>query len=120
MTAAYVTVTGPFDDGSGSPVNGTATFTPTATVFLASGPVVFADVPVQALIANGQLTAVNGTPLQLLATDNTVTVEGPSPTWRWQVTVELTAAGSTVTDSWEFALPSSPPSVNLYSTRNPG
>lgn len=120
MTAlSFVTITGDFEGGDGTALNGTASFCPTATVYDTSGPLVFADVPVQALITSGQLEALDGSPLQLLATDNTVTVEGPSPEWLWSVTVELTAGGSTSTDSWEFTLPSSPASVSLYATRNP-
>lgn len=114
----YVVITGDFEDGSGAALSGTASFTPTCTVYDASGgPLVFASVPVEALITAGQMTALNGSPLQLLATDNTVTVEGPSPEWLWQVTVSLD--NGAVTDSWEFALPSSPSPVSLYATRNP-
>jgi hypothetical protein len=120
MTALnYVTVEGGFDDGSGSPIDGTATFTPSANVFVESGPVAFASVAVQALITSGQLQALDGSPLQLLATDNDVVIEGPSPEWLWTVALELGSGASVVTDSWQFALPSSPATVQLYSTRNP-
>jgi hypothetical protein len=115
----YVTITGTFEAADGTGLDGVATFCPGATVYDSSGPVVFADVPVQALITAGQLQALDGSPLQLLATDNSVTVEGPSPEWLWSVTVSVTAGASTSTDSWEFALPHSPDTVDLYSTRNP-
>jgi hypothetical protein len=123
MTAlAYVTITGAWSDGSGSgdTVSGSVVFTPTATVYAAGQPLVIAEVPVQALIADGQLQALDGSPLQLLATDNAgLSVEGPDPAWLWCVKVEVTAGGGTAEDSWEFELPSSPDTVDLYGTRNP-
>lgn len=122
MTAlSYVTITESWGDGTGSgtEVNGTVTFTPSATVYASGTPLVVPEIPVEALITAGQLQSLSGGPVQLLATDNTVTVEGPNPEWLWSVTVEVTEGGSTATDSWEFALPSSPGTVDLYATRNP-
>ena len=71
MALNYVQVTGTFDDGQGSPLSGTVTFTPNVTVYAAGIPVVEADVPVQAQIIGGQLKNASGGALQLLATDNT-------------------------------------------------
>jgi hypothetical protein len=122
MTALnYVTITESWGDGTGSgaAVSGTVTFTPSATVYASGSPLVVPEIPVQALITAGQLQSLSGGPVLLLATDNSVTVEGPSPEWLWLVTVEVTEGGSTVTDSWEFALPHSPGTVDLYATRNP-
>jgi hypothetical protein len=122
MTALnYVTITESWGDGTGSgaAVSGTVTFTPSATVYASGSPLVVPEIPVQALITAGQLQSLSGGPVLLLATDNSVTVEGPSPEWLWLVTVEVTEGGSTVTDSWEFALPHSPGTVDLYTTRNP-
>lgn len=118
MTISYVTVTGSFDDGSGAPVGGTAAFTPSATVYASSGPLVFPELPVQALISGGQLQALDGSQVKLLATDNEVTVEGQhAPGFTWTVDLTVSAGNGTVTDSWEFTLPSSPDTVDLYSTR---
>jgi hypothetical protein len=122
MTALnYVTITESWGDGAGSgaEVSGTATFTPSATVYASGTPLVVPEIPVQALITAGQLQSLSGGQVQLLATDNSVTVEGPNPEWLWSVSIEVTEGGSTATDSWEFALPSSPGTVDLYATRNP-
>ena len=123
MTAlAYVTISESWDQGtgSGSAVSGTVSFVPTATVYASGQPIVFPELPVEALITAGQLQALDGSPVRLLATDNAgLTVEGPSPEWLWSVAVTVSAGGGTATDSWEFALPSSPSSVDLYATRNP-
>lgn len=120
MTAlAYVTVTGTWADGSGgSSVSGTVCFTPTATVYAAGQPVVIPDLPVQALITGGQLQALDGSQVRLLATDNAgLTVEALTPGWEWSVKVEVSSGDATAEDSWWFALPSSPGTVDLYSTR---
>jgi hypothetical protein len=122
MTALnYVTITESWGDGtgSGSAVSGTVTFTPTATVYASGTPLVVPEIPVQALITAGQMQSLDGGSVQLLATDNTLTVEGPNAEWLWSVTIEVTEGGNTVTDSWEFALPHSPGTVDLYATRNP-
>lgn len=118
---SYVTITESWGDGTGSgaAVSGTVTFTPTATVYAAGTPLVLPEIPVEALITGGLLQALDGSPVRLLATDNTVTVEGPDPEWLWSVQVVISAGATTVTDSWEFALPSSPGTVDLYATRNP-
>lgn len=112
MTALnYVTVTGTFDDGSGSPVNGTVTFTPSATVYASGTPVVSAGTPVSCSIAGGQLQGPSGGTLQLLATDNDVTVEGRTGFWFWSVAISIDGA----TDGWDFFLSSAPSPVDLYS-----
>lgn len=108
MSLNYVTITGTFDDGSGNPVtSGNPVFTPSAMI-LAPGSIV----PVQAVnaeISNGLLKNNTGGTLQLLATDNAVTVEGLTGFWYWEVT-GLPGQG---TQTFGFFLPSSPSTVDI-------
>lgn len=86
----------------------------------ASGiPLVTPGNPVQAAIIGGQLKTSGGGTVQLLATANAgLSIEGSTGFWFWTVTVSVTAGGATTTDGWQFFLPVSPASVDLYSTRN--
>jgi hypothetical protein len=84
MSLTYVTITGTWEDGSGEPLNGTATFTPSASVYASGVPVLQADSP--------------------------VTVEGLTGFWFW--TVQITVAGVDQ-DPWSFFLPSTPATVDL-------
>jgi hypothetical protein len=114
---AYVQINGTFEDGTGSPLSGTATFTPSSTVYAAGAPVMQPDTPIQAQIVAGALQATNATPLKLLATDNAgVTVEGLTGFWTWSVQVTI---GSQVQPEWSFFLPTTT-AVDLYSLANTG
>jgi hypothetical protein len=116
MTLSYTTITGTFDDGSGTALSGTAVFTPSATVYAASGPVVTAGIPVSARINSGSLQATGGGALSLLATDNAnVTVEGETGFWYWTVAVTV---NSTLLSPFSFFLPSSPSTVDLFTLAN--
>jgi len=107
----YVTITGTFDDGTGSPLSGSATFTPSTTVYAAGVPVAIEGSPVTAQIANGILLAGGGGALKLLATDNTgLTFESLTGFFYWTVSLSF-GTGQT----WSFFLPSSPSTVDLYS-----
>lgn len=113
MSLTYVTVTGTFDDGSGNALNGSATFTPSETVYASGIPVVSASNPVSFQIANGVLTGA-----RLLATDNTgLSFEGLTGFFYWTVQVTLTGAQQA---PWSFFLPSSPSTVDLYTLANTG
>jgi len=110
---SYVQITGTFEDGTGSPLTGTVTFTPSATVYAGGVPVLAPDVPIRALINAGQLGNLAGGTLQLLATNNAgLTIEGLTGFWFWTVQVTL---GGQIQDPWSFFLPSSPSTVDLYS-----
>jgi hypothetical protein len=114
----YTTITGTFEDGSGTALSGTAVFTPSATVYATGAPLVSADLPVNAKIVAGSLVSAASGPLTLLCTDNTgVTVEGSIGFWYWNVTV--TVGGVTLTP-FSFLLPSSPSTVDLYALTGTG
>jgi hypothetical protein len=99
----YVVVTGTFNDGTGQPMTGSATFTPSQPVYASGVPEVTPALPVTAEIVAGQLLALSGGPLQLLATDNVgLEVEGRTGFWFWEVSVSI---GGEVTDTWQFFLP---------------
>ncbi len=116
MTLLTVEITGTFADGSGEPLNGTVTFTPTATVYAAGVPVLQPDVPVAAQITAGQLLAPSGAPLMLVATDNGgLQVEGLTGWWAWNI--QATISGQ-VQDQWSFFLPWSADPVDLASLAN--
>src|ERR1700722_18691906 len=116
MTLTYVTVTGSFDDGSGSPLEGLVTFTPNQAVYASGVPLVTPDVPVQAQITGGQLQGLNGSPVRLLATDNDgLTFLSLTGFFYWTVSVAL---NNQEPQEWSFGLPSSPDSVDLYSLAN--
>lgn len=113
-----VTLTGMFEDGSGNPLSGSASFTPSATVYAGGIPLLQPDVPVQAQIAGGQLETLSGEPLTLVATDNAgLDVEGLTGWWCW--TVQVTVSGQTM-DPWSFFLPHEPSTVDLWSLANTG
>jgi hypothetical protein len=114
----YVTITGTFDDGSGSPVSPVVTFTPSATVYASGVPVAIEGAPVVASIANGALKNAAGSALQLLATDNAgLTVEGQTGFWYWTVNVNF-GPNSPANQEWSFFLPHSPATVDLYALAN--
>lgn len=121
MALTYITITGTFDDGTNSPVNGSVTFTPSSTVYASGIPVATPATPIQAQVINGTLVAPGGGTLQLLATGNSgLTVEGRTGFWYWIVAISITAGDGTVSDGWDFFLPVSPATVDLYSTANTG
>ena len=116
MALTFTQVTGTFDDGSGTALSGTVTFTPSALLYASGVPVAQPDVPVQAQITAGTLKNTSGGTVSLLATDNAgLTVEGQTGFWYW--TVQLTVAGQ-VQPSWSFFLPSAPSTVDLYTLAN--
>lgn len=112
----YVTITEVTSDGSGTSLNGTAVFVPSATVYVPGAPALFPNVPVLAEIVNGQLLSTAGGPLKLLATDNTgLTFVGLSSWFYWTVTLVI---GGQTQPSWYFDLPSSPTTRDLFSLAN--
>lgn len=116
MALNYTTITGTFDDGTGTPLNGTAVFTPTQPVYAAGTPLLTPTIPVTGNITNGVLKGPTGAALQLLATDNTgLTFEGLTSFFYWTVTITL--AGITQAP-WSFALPSIPATVDLFTLAN--
>jgi hypothetical protein len=116
LSLTYVSVTGTFEDGSGAPITGTVTFTPSQAVYAAGVPVIQPSVPVQAEIVSGQLKNLAGATLTLLATENAgLTVESQTGFWYWTVTVTIAGKAQ---PSWSFFLPSSPSSVDLYALAN--
>jgi hypothetical protein len=106
---SYVTITGTFEDGTGTPLSGTVTFTPSATVYSSGAAIVSEDSPITAKVTAGSLTGPGGSPLQLLPTDIGSATDGLTGFWYWTVTVSV--AG---TQTWSFFLPSSPTTVDLY------
>ena len=120
-TLNTVGISGTFDDGSQSPLNGTAVFTPSAVVHSSGVPVLLPDVPVKGEIVAGQLKNLSGSTLTLVATDNAgLTVEGLTGWWYWQVQITI---GDQVLEPWSFFLPygtlgAGP--VDLYSLANTG
>lgn len=113
MPLNKVTITGTFDDGSGTALSGTAVFTPSQTVYFNGVPVVNASNPVSVAITGGALQAV-----QLVATDNT----GPeflSQTGFWFWTVAITLNGVNQ-PGFSFFLPHTPTTVDLYTLANTG
>jgi hypothetical protein len=112
-----VTITGTFQDGTGSPVNGTAVFTPSATVYAAGVPVLTEATVINASIISGALHGPNGGSLTLLATDNSgLTYEGLTGFFFWNVTITVEGAEQ----SWSFFLPHSPSTIDLYELANTG
>jgi hypothetical protein len=119
----YVTVTGTFRDGSGAPLTGAVTFTPSQPVYAAGVPLVTPGIPVTAEISGGALVTSSDGPLSLLATDNPgLALQGRTGFWFWQVAVALAGFNE---DGWEFFLPwsvygSSPydGTVDLYALAN--
>jgi parallel beta-helix repeat protein len=113
---SYVTITGTFDDGAGSPLSGTVTFTPNTTVYASGIPVLQPGVPVEAQIVAGELFGPSGGPLTLLATDNSgLSYEGNTGFFFWSVQVTI---GTQALGPWEFFLPHEPDVVDLWSLAN--
>jgi hypothetical protein len=119
LTLSLVTITCTDEDGTLGGLSGTVQFTPSSTIQVESVPAVIADVPVQAEITNGQLLGLDGQAVQLLPTDTAnVTIENGDGFWFWTVCVTINGPdGPLPPDTWRFQLPSSPTSVDLYSTR---
>lgn len=121
MALSYVTITASVADGSNTALTGTITFTPSETLFASGIPIITPANPVEAQIVGGQLQSSSGGTLQLLATDNSgITLQGRTGFWFWTVAISITSGGATTTDGWDFYLPSSPSSVDLYSLANTG
>lgn len=122
MTLAYVQINEDIDDGSGAAVNGTATFTASATVYDTGEPVAIAGLPVQAQIVNGQMSLLTGQPVRLLPNDTDgLVVQGRTGFWLWHVDIQLNGpAGAVETDGWDFYLPSTPDVVDLYALAGTG
>jgi hypothetical protein len=111
----YVTVTGTFDDGSGSPIPATGQraycqFTPNQAVYASGVPVILPAQPIQASINSGSMS------VQLLATDNTgLTFSGLTGFFFW--TVQLVINGQ-AQPGWSFFLPHTPSPVDLSALAN--
>ena len=113
MSLNYVTITETFDDGSGTPLAGYVTFTPSESVYASGIPLVSADNPVTVDITAGALASVH-----LLATDNPgLSYEGLTGFFYWTAQVVI---GGITQEPWSFFLPSSPTTVDLYSLANTG
>lgn len=113
MALNYVTITGTFDDGSGNPLSGQVTFTPSETVYASGVPVASTTNPVIVQVISGSLQTV-----KLLATDNTgLTYAGLTGFFNWSVQITL---GGVTQPGWSFSLPHSPSTVDLYSLANTG
>lgn len=116
MTLAYVTITGDFAQGDGSPASGVVTFVPSQPVYDGAEPLVSTDAPVTCSVAGGQLQSASGGAVQLLATDNSgLRLLTLTAFWWWTVTVTLEGADA---ESFSFTLPSSPATVDLYALAN--
>ena len=115
MALNYVTITGTFDDGSGTALNGTVTFTPSQTVYSSGVPLVSTSKPIVAQVINGLLKSPSGGTLQLLATDNTgLTFESLTGFFYWNV---VDGVGG---QSWSFFLNHTPATQDLYSLASSG
>lgn len=107
MALTYTTITGTFKDGSGAPLSGSVTFTPSETVYAAGIPVVSASNPISFAITGGILQNC-----ELLATDNSgLSFEGLTGFFYWTASVTL---NNVTQSSWSFFLPSTPATVDLY------
>lgn len=107
MSLSYVTITETFAAGNDVPLSGTVIFTPSETVYDASGPLVSADNPITVQVISGVLQSV-----ELLATDNEgLTYAGMTGFFFWSVAIVL---GGVSQQGWSFFLPSSPGTVDLY------
>lgn len=116
MALTTVTITEIYDDGSGNPLSGTVTFTPSATVYASGLPVLQPGTPVVAQVVAGQLKNASGGALTLVATDNAgLTVQGQSGFWFWNAAE--TISGQAL-PPWYFGLPSSPSTRELRSLAN--
>lgn len=115
MALNYVTVTGTFDDGSGSPIPAVGQaayclFTPSTAVYASGVPLITPAQPIQAPIINGALSQ------RLLATDNSgLTFGGLTGFFYW--TVSLVIAGQ-ASPAWSFFLPHLPSPVDLSALAN--
>jgi hypothetical protein len=119
----YTTITGTFEDGSGSPQSGSVVFTPSATVYATGGPVVSVGLSVTGKIVNGALQNSTGGALKLFATDNAnVTVESNSTPgfWFWTAAVTVGPGSGQALQTFSFFLPSSPSTADLYSLAQAG
>lgn len=115
MTLNYTTITETFKDGSGSALSPVVTFVPSQAVYSAGSLLATPATPVVASIVNGALKAPGGAALTLLATDNAgLSFSGGTGFFFWTVTVSLGG----ITDSWDFFLPSSPATADLYALKN--
>lgn len=116
MALNYVTITGSFAGGDGTPATGTVRFVPSQAVYAGAQPLVQSEAPVQCQIVGGQLQALGGGPVKLLATDNAglryLTLTG----WFYW-TAEVTVNGESEA-AFSFFLPSSPASTDLYALAN--
>lgn len=121
MALNYVTVTGTFDDGTGSTIPATGQtayclFTPSAQVFASGIPLITPAQPIQAPIVNGALKGPSGAALQLLATDNTgLTFGGLTGFFFWTVQVVINGQAQA---PWSFFLPHLPATADLSALAN--
>lgn len=113
MSLTYVTITGTFDDGSGTALNGIVTFAPSSTVYAAGVPLVTTGSPIVTQVTGGALQSV-----RLLATDNAgLTFDGLTGFFYWTVTVNFNGVQA---EPWSFFLPSSPSTVDLFALADTG
>jgi trimeric autotransporter adhesin len=113
VALTYITVTGTFDDGSGTPLNGQVVFTPSGTVYAAGVPVASTSSPVTVNVISGVLQTV-----RLLATANAgLTYAGLTGFFYWTAQVTL---GGITQSPWSFFLPLSPATADLYALANTG
>lgn len=119
MALNYVELSGTFDDGSGTPLSGTVSFTSNVSVYAGGIPQVTPDTPVTAQVVAGALKSAAGGTLQLLATDNSgLTFLGQTGFFYWTVAITV---GGEVLPPWSFFLPHSTLGggpVDLFSLAN--
>lgn len=116
MPMSFTQLAASFDDGTGSPLSGTAEFSINATLYNSGVPVVQPGVPVPAQIVDGQLRSAAGGTLQLLDLASTpIVVEGQTGFWFWTVSITV---GGQVLDPWSFFLEHSDEPVDLFSLAN--
>jgi hypothetical protein len=117
----YVTVTGTFEDGSGTPIPLTGQtayclFTPSTQVFASGIPLITPANPIQAPIIGGSLKGEAGASCLLLATDNTgLTFGGLTGFFFWTVQVFINGQAQ---PAWSFFLPHTPSPVDLSALAN--
>lgn len=118
MPLLYTQLTGTFEDATGAPLSGTASFAPNTTVYAGGVPVLQASAPVVAQITGGQLKSPSGGTLQLLDQGSTgLTFEGQTGFFFYTVSITV---GGIVLDPWSFFLAHSAAPVDLFSLANTG
>jgi hypothetical protein len=113
---SYTTITGTFDDATGTARGASGWVQPSADVYDASGGLVIAAERVEVAVVDGSLQLANGEPLRLVATDNAgLSPAGRTPFWYYTIHIRFTQA-----EEWSFFLPSSPSTVDITALTSTG